>query len=255
MENIIKKVYKSRNTILEIYDNLDWDTSKVPILGIEELEDIFNTYNTSDSIIQTFGDGMAFSFKIPHKIIENHNLAVIYYNFNSSDKKSQKVTKSLIDKIENLYTTDYLNNDDSLLIIINEPQTQSTDKLMHAINHKINDKYNLSEYLEKYIYINDNTDQDKKYNRNYFRFCTIMSIDMYQVNLLKHELVPEHIIINNPKEKENIFRTNNVTINQLPIINKYDNIAKLIRINSGDICKIIRRTENYGNTIYYRICR
>ena len=78
---------------------------------------------------------------------------------------------------------------------------------------------------------------------------------MYQVNLLKHELVPTHSIIKNPIEKKKILKDYNINYNQLPIISKNDNIAKLIRINKNDICKIIRSSRTSIKSEYYRICK
>lgn len=255
MENIIEKVYNSRNTIIDMYKDFNWNTDVIPALSQTELETIFNTYNTSDTLLQSFGDGMAFNMKIPHKIIENHNLVVIYYNFNNSDKKVQKITKGVVDKIANLYESDYLNHDDSLLIIINEKQSNTTNKLIHSLNHKVKEDYEISKELDKYIYKTESKIDDLKFNKNFFRHCMILNIDMYQINLLKHDLVPKHEIISNPTMKKHILEINNASENQLPILNKHDNIAKLIRITEGDFCKITRISEKTGESIYYRICK
>ena len=82
-----------------------------------------------------------------------------------------------------------------------------------------------------------------------------MSLDMFQVNLLKHYLVPKHEIIYDKQEIEELYKKHNMNKNQMPIISKVDNIAKIIRINIGDICKITRRSEKSGQNIYYRYCR
>ena len=63
-----------------------------------ELEQMFTMYNTSDQILEAFGDGMAFTMKIKHKFIENHNLVVIYYNLSNESSKSSKLNKSIVEK-------------------------------------------------------------------------------------------------------------------------------------------------------------
>ena len=44
-------------------------------------------------------------------------------------------------------------------------------------------------------------------------------------------------------------------MNQMPGITRNDQIAKIIRLTPGDLCKIIRHTKEGGETYYYRICR
>ena len=94
-----------------------------------------------------------------------------------------------------------------------------------------------------------------KYKKNYFRNCIIMGLDMFQVNLLEHYLVPKHEVIYDNKEIDKLYEKFNMNNNQMPIITRKDNIAKLIRINTGDICKITRISKKSGENIYYRYCR
>jgi len=260
MTTIIEKVHNARETIIDIYKDYEWDTTTIPKLSISELETMFTNYNSTDPVIQTLGSGMAFTLRIKHKIVENHNLVVIFYNLSNSDKKSSKINKSIIDKINQLYLNDYLSNDDSLLILINENNSESIEKINHTLNYKLKENYIISEDIKKYIYSpnNKNTEENKNYNKYkecYFRNCIIMGLGVFQVNLLKHRLVPKHEIIYDNYEIEKIYKKHNINKNQMPIISKTDNIAKIIRINIGDICKITRRSEKSGELIYYRYCR
>lgn len=259
MNDILPKIYKSRQSIIDIYKQYEWNTDEIPRLSITELDAIFNGYKSSDSFIQSFGEGMALNLKIPHQYIENHNLYVLYYNmYNNS--KSSKVSKSLVDKIVELYKTDLVNHDDSLLILVNETDTNSIEKINHTINYEINKNYQVSESIEPYVYspekpVNTTNKHFHKYNRNYFRHCIIMNIDMFQVNLLQHYLVPRHEVIYNQTEIESLCKKLNITPSQMPIISVKDAIAKIIRLNKGNVCKITRKTMNSGDTIYYRLCR
>jgi DNA-directed RNA polymerase subunit H (RpoH/RPB5) len=259
MSTIIEKVYNARETIIDIYKDFEWDTKTIPKLSISELETMFTNYNSTNPIIQSMGGGMAFTLRIKHKIIENHNLVVIFYNLSNADKKSSKINKSIIDKIIQLYSQDYLNNDDSLLILINENNSESIEKINHTLNYKLKENYIIPSDIKKYIYSPDNKKSDNKnynkYKESYFRNCIIMGIDMFQVNILNHYLVPKHEIIYDKEEIEQIFKKHNMNKNQMPVISRVDNIAKIIRINTGNICKITRNSEKSGENIYYRYCR
>ena len=62
-------------------------------------------------------------------------------------------------------------------------------------------------------------------------------------------------IIYDKDEIEQLFKKHNMNKNQMPILSRVDNIAKIIRINTGNICKITRNSEKSGENIYYRYCR
>tara|TARA_B110001469_G_scaffold127602_1_gene149216 strand:+ start:1777 stop:2550 length:774 start_codon:yes stop_codon:yes gene_type:complete len=257
MLTIIDKIYNSRNNIKEIYDNYEWNTSEIPLHKKEELEQIFNTYNTSDSILQSIGDGMVFTLKIPHKYIENFNLVVLYYNLTNTSNKVSKINKSVVEKINKLYENEYIQNDDCILLLVNEKLSPSIDKINLMVNHTIKSNYNISSDKNKYIYDKDNPVDEElnRYNKNYFRNCIIIPLDIFQVNVLNHELVPLQQVIYDKKEIDKIYIKFNMNNTQMPIILKTDIISKIIRILPGDICKITRETKTYGDSIYYRYCK
>lgn len=257
MNCIIERVYKSRNSIKDIYKDYEWDTSDIPDLLPIDLESIFNVYNSSNTILQSFGDGLAFTIRIPHKYIIDHNLVVIYYNLSNSNEKISKTTRSIADRAKQLYESKYINNDDSLLILVNDIQSEGLHKINKMISHEILTDYIIDSKYNKYIYNEniENKDELQRYNKNIFRQCVLLSLDMFQVNLLKHDLVPKHEIIYEKKDIQSLCKKYNVTEQQMPIINKFDIIAKLIRLCIGDVCKITRYCETSGESLYYRICR
>lgn len=69
--------------------------------------------------------------------------------------------------------------------------------------------------------------------------------------ILKHELVPKHIVLTK-EEKEKILKKYGVKEAQLPKILASDPVVKLIGAKPGDLIKIIRE-ENGKKYIYYRI--
>lgn len=73
-----------------------------------------------------------------------------------------------------------------------------------------------------------------------------------EFNVLTHELVPEHTILNENEVKELLDKLN-IIPEQLPKIIKNDPAAKAIDAEEGDILKIIRKSPTAGTIIYYRL--
>ena len=85
-------------------------------------------------------------------------------------------------------------------------------------------------------------------------FIILYSLSRLQYNILEHEYVPKHIILNNyetiaMKEKFNIKNDS-----ELPMISRYDPVAISIGLRPGQICKIIRNSKTAITSEYYRIC-
>ena len=257
MTSLIERVYKSRNTIREIYKDYEWDTSSIPDISPQELESIFNTYQSNKKYLTDIGDGLAFTLTIPHQHIQDHNLVVIYYNLSNTDEKKSKTTKSIVNRVKELYENEYVKQDDSLLIVVNDSQSESLYKLNHMINHEIHSDYSLSSQFHKYIYNPEKETKDlmNRYNQNIFRQCVLLSLDVFQVNLLKHDLVPKHETIYDKKDIKKLCSNYNMTEKQMPVIHRHDIIAKIIRLCVGDVCKITRYSQTSGESVYYRMCR
>lgn len=85
-------------------------------------------------------------------------------------------------------------------------------------------------------------------------FIIIESIKRLQFNILDHNLVPEHIILNDAEVEEVMLKYNITDMVQFPDISRFDPVAKAIGIRPGQVCKIIRPSKTSINTDYYRIC-
>ena len=247
---IINRVAKSRNILIEILGKYDWDTTNIPVLSEKEIDTIYNVPESKNSLLNTLGVAVGCNFTIPHKQLPEYKLHVLYYNFPDGDKKSTKVTKALVDKILKLYEENIFNTDDSLLILLNEEVSDTIQKISDTLNIKLKSGYEISESIQTII-----NEKSIGLNKNHFRNVFIFGVSMFQVNLLKHELVPEHIPIRDEAGKSKILARCNATIDQLPIISKYDNIGKMIGLVPGDICKITRISEKCGDYEYFRVCK
>lgn len=77
---------------------------------------------------------------------------------------------------------------------------------------------------------------------------------MTKADILKHNLVPEHVILSD-EEAEEVLNKYNITEDELPKILTSDPVVKAIDAKSGDILKITRKSETAGIFEAYRIVR
>jgi DNA-directed RNA polymerase subunit H (RpoH/RPB5) len=85
-------------------------------------------------------------------------------------------------------------------------------------------------------------------------FIVIYNLDRLQFNILDHEYVPKHIILND-NEINKMKKRYNITKNtELPEISRYDPVAQAIGMRPGQICKIIRPSKTAITADYYRLC-
>ena len=73
-----------------------------------------------------------------------------------------------------------------------------------------------------------------------------------EFNILNHELVPEHAIMNQEERKE-LLEKYNIKPENLPKILINDPVVKAIKAKEGDILKIVRKSITAGTSLYYRI--
>jgi DNA-directed RNA polymerase subunit H (RpoH/RPB5) len=73
-----------------------------------------------------------------------------------------------------------------------------------------------------------------------------------EYDILKHELVPGHVILEEKEKKELLEKLKITTIN-LPKILTNDPVVKTIGAKEGDVLKIIRKSATAGASIYYRV--
>ena len=73
-------------------------------------------------------------------------------------------------------------------------------------------------------------------------------------NITHHELVPKHILLNKDEEEELLEKYSTLR-NKLPKILKTDPIMQYLGIKSNQICKIIRKSPEVGEYVYYRLVK
>ena len=252
---ITEKINKSRYTLKSILSN-EWDTVPVQDYSLKELDSIYS----NNSGLEQYGYGFICNLKLPHKIIQNYSLHVVYYKFPdlSPDSTTSKVSKkSLVDNIKKLYDEEYFSSNDSVMIVINESVSETIQKAIDNLNIELQNDLELSGLNSDIM--NDFKSKDIKlgneYNLKHFKNIQILDINSLTNNLLEHNLVPKHEVIRNKTDINKILEDCNANISQLPIILKNDIIAKLIRLSPGDLCKITRNNNKCGINYFYRVCK
>jgi len=255
---ITDKINNSRYTLKKILSD-EWDTTVISDYSPLEISKIYNDPNISNPYIKSYLSGFVCNIKLQHRVISNYNLHIIYYNFpeSSLNASKQKVTKSIADKIKKLYENEYLNSNDSIMVIINEPVSESIQKYIDNLNIEFQNDLEINglnsdisdEFVKQGLTLN------KEYNLKHFKNVHILDIDSLTNNLLEHKLVPKHTPIRNKEEINKILNDCNANISQLPIILKNDIISKLIRLSPGDICEIKRIDDKCGEYNFYRVCK
>lgn len=85
-------------------------------------------------------------------------------------------------------------------------------------------------------------------------FIIVQSLKNLQFNILQHELVPPHRVMNDQEVKNIKTRYNVMTDDQFPEISRFDPVAQAIFMRPGQICEIMRPSKTTINSYYYRIC-
>jgi DNA-directed RNA polymerase subunit H len=73
-----------------------------------------------------------------------------------------------------------------------------------------------------------------------------------KLNVLDHELVPEHTILNE-QEKEEVLKKYGISLRQLPRVLITDPAIKEMNPKLGDVVKVMRKSQTAGESAYYRV--
>ena len=79
-----------------------------------------------------------------------------------------------------------------------------------------------------------------------------LSIRNVLIDILQHELVPKHEILNE-EEKQRLANDLKIELGQLPKIRRTDPVVKILGGKPGDVVRIHRRSPTAGTSIYYRL--
>ena len=248
----IRKINQSRYNLKKYLDK-EWNISTIIDYSDNEIEKLYISSKPVNSLIQ-FGSASGCDFSLYHKNIPSHKLHIIHYNFPEIGKPSVKINKTCAEKLKNLYKEEIISPEDSLIIIFYNPMTENLEKSIEDL-YVLGQEELLRNGLSENILNENNSLNENKYSNVHFRNIHVYHLDSLAIDITSHSKVPNHEIIRNQPEIDNILEQCNARINQLPIILRKDAMAKRLRMAPGDICKITRKTKSAGEIYYYRVCK
>jgi len=216
--DIVKNIYKSRKTVLEMLRDRGYDTKSYENFTPNEINIMIYQHKN-----MTSGTNKHNSKQGPLDIkIKRPDGRTIFVKY-KMDKF--RITKSFETFITDIFTNE-IDKHDTLILLVGEHI-----KISGTIEKFIQDSYN-----------------DKG------RFIQVYSVFHLLFNISRHTLVSPHIIISE-REKEEVMRKYNITsVKQFPTISREDAAAKYYGIRPGDICRIVVTSGVSGEYIKYRHC-
>jgi len=85
-------------------------------------------------------------------------------------------------------------------------------------------------------------------------FVTLLSVRRLQFNILEHEIVPQHIIIDDEEISDIMLKYKLKERSLFPEISRYDPVALSLGMRPGEVCKIDRPSKTSIVATYYRLC-
>jgi DNA-directed RNA polymerase subunit H (RpoH/RPB5) len=197
---------------------------------------IFKSRENLLAILETQGynveDHKEFSISEIHIMFKNNQLDMLLTKKDSSKKVYVKYnlgkplrSNNIYEYIEDLFEIEKaLSKNDDLIIIIKDEPNEPLNKLLKNI-----------------------------WEREQF-FLIVFNIQRLQFNILKHDYVPEHIILEDDKVQEVEKAYNIKSKSQFPEISRFDPMAQAIGIRPGQICQINRPSKTAIISSFYRFC-
>ena len=157
------------------------------------------------------------------EVEEEEKLTKIYIKYAQNEKTfRQQNVREVVDDL--FYVEQVLAPEDTLLIVVRD---EPNETLLQEVKH-----------IWETAHI----------------FVILIPLKRLQFNVLKHELVPKHRVLNE-REKMNIKRKYNVMSDyEFPELSRFDPVALAIGIRPGQLCEIIRPSKTAISSKYYRIC-
>ena len=85
-------------------------------------------------------------------------------------------------------------------------------------------------------------------------FIIVINIKRLQYNILKHQLVPEHIVMSEEEAVAIKQKYNVIDNSQIPDISRFSPVSQVIGIRPGELCRIYRPSKTAIKAEFYRIC-
>jgi DNA-directed RNA polymerase I, II, and III subunit RPABC1 len=153
-----------------------------------------------------------------------------------------------------IYTNDTVKNKSFYVYFYNDNKSLSKNDFKNIIQ-KIFEEYG-DENMTILLILKEkeNNSITKELSKDFYKNIEIFLKKNMIFNVTKHCYVPKHILL---KEEEviEVLEKYFTTKNKLPKLLKTDPIAKYYGMKYDDVCKIIRKSPEVGEYIYYRVVK
>jgi DNA-directed RNA polymerase subunit H (RpoH/RPB5) len=85
-------------------------------------------------------------------------------------------------------------------------------------------------------------------------FISVINIKRLQYNIMKHQLVPQHIVLSQEEAREIKKKYNILDDSQIPDISRFSPVSQVIGLRPGELCRIYRPSKTAIKAEFYRIC-
>ena len=173
-----------------------------------------------------------------------NNILIMLSERNILDKnKLTEIYDSIKNNINNSSIIDISHNDKNILINFIDIKISSIKKIENLDNIIDNNKINI--FIVNYI-------QTKIWEKLISYNIEIFYKHELMINLIDHELIPEHKLLNN-EEKTTFMSKYTNDLENLPKIKIYDPISRYYNAKINDIFRITRPSITSGYSIFYRV--
>ena len=248
--SIVKKLYLSRKTIIEMLKDRHYSCEKqsINIMPFSQFNDLYEKKNIEKN-------GEIFD--------NNSGLLDIYSNYIGPDDKLQ--SKTIVKYVTLPYmVVDEDKNPEPYSPILGQSKKKAIEEIKNLI-YITKKQYELNEKKDTIIFIicygEKLEEEHLKLENKLYHIKIDIDIQIFHVNRLifnisKHNLIPKHEKINVNEEEEKEFKTKFKidTLEKLPHILNTDPMAKYLNLKCGDVCKITRPSKNAGEHVCYRYC-
>jgi DNA-directed RNA polymerase subunit H (RpoH/RPB5) len=219
--NLISSIYNSRNVVLELMDNQGYDVRDYSKFSVNEVKSMKQN-NQLDMLLEEKDKDTSASSSSSTGATAGHRKKKVYIRYFLGKSMRPNDLDNIIDDL--FVLEEVLHKDDTLFVIVrNDINDTLTSKLVHL------------------------WETDKI-------FVVMVSIKRLQFNILKHVLVPRHIVISEEEEKRVMKRFNISEKSEFPDISRFDPVAQVIGLRPGNVCKIERPSKTAIVSEYYRVC-
>jgi DNA-directed RNA polymerase subunit H (RpoH/RPB5) len=166
-------------------------------------------------------------------LVENNQLDILLENDETKKKIYVKYYVTKLLKMQNIYDMiqdlfhleNILTKTDDLMIIIKDEPNETLLQICKDI------------WMSEQIYI------------------SIVNIKRLQFNILKHHLVPKHIVLNETEEKEFKTKYNVLNNSQIPDISYFSPVSIVLGLRPDNIVRIERLSRTAISSNFYRVCK